>query len=536
MTVAYDDPTSYSDTMNIRHFIEKIAEKNLDKTYLYFNDQEVSYREFDRNINRVANALLKMGIRKGDRFCIMMRNCPEYLYTWFGLNKIGAVMVPINAEFREKEAHYIIEHSEARAVLTTTETLPVIRNIRKSYNVPEHVICLGRPKDDDILSFQEFYEASSPMLGETDVSMVDVATIIYTSGTTGAPKGVMQLHRTYVLCGEAYVSWLQIEPEDRLITCLPLYHMNAQVYSTMGSLAANASLVLLERFSASRFWEQAVRYQATILNYIGAMLMILFKQPPSKLDRAHRIRRTYGAPAFEDRLRDEMEKRFGFQIISGYGLTESPFGTIEPLYGPRKNLSIGKPRSHPTHPNFVKIVNDHGHELPPGNIGEIILKNAAVMKGYFKDPQRTDEVLRNGWLYTGDNAWKDEEGFFYFVDRKKDVIRRRGENISSAEIESIVDGHPKVLESAAIGVSSDISDEEIKLLIVPKPGETIYPEEIFQWCSERLARFKVPRYLEIRNSFPKTPTHKVEKYKLRQEGHDLTRCIDGKTLRTVSSK
>ncbi len=517
--------------MNIRKFIEKTAEKIPDKTYLYFNDLEISYREFDRNINRVANVLLKMGVRKGDRFCIMMRNCPEYFYTWFGLNKIGAIMVPINAEFREKEAHYIIDHSEARAVLASTETLPVIHNIRKSHNIPEQVICLSRLEGDDILSFQELYEASSPLLGETDVSIEDVATIIYTSGTTGSPKGVMQPHKTYVLCGEAYVSWLEIEPEDRLITCLPLYHANAQYYSTMGSLAANASLVLLERFSASRFWEQAVRYQATILNHIGAMLMILFKQPPSKLDRTHRIRYAYGAPAFEKRVRDAMEERFGFRILSGYALTESPFGTIEPLYAPRKNLSIGKPRSHPEHPNLVKIVDDHGVELPPGQVGEIILKNAAVMKGYFKDPQRTAEVLRDGWLYTGDNAWKDEEGFSYFVDRKKDVIRRRGENISSAEIESVMDGHPKVLESAAIGVSSDISDEEVKLLIVPKPGETIDPEEIFRWCSDRLARFKVPRYLEIRDSFPMTPTHKVEKYKLRHEGHDPARCIDRETLK-----
>lgn len=516
--------------MNIRQFLEKTAEKSPHKTYLYFKDQEIIYRQFDRNVNRVSNAVLKLGIRKGDRFCIMMRNCPEFLYTWFGLNKIGAIMVPINAEFREKEAHYIIAHSEARAVLASTETLPVVRNIRKSYNVPEHVISLGRPESEDILSFQDLCHSSSPLLGETDVSEEDVATIIYTSGTTGAPKGVMQAHKTYVLCGEAYVSWLEIESEDRLMTCLPLYHANAQYYSTMGSLAANASLVLIERFSASLFWEEAVRYQATILNHIGAMLMILFKGSPSRLDRAHRIRYTYGTPAFESQVRDAMEERFGFHILAGYALTESPFGTIEPLQTPRKNLSIGKPRTHPQHPNFVKIVDDRGRELPSGQTGEIILKNAVVMKGYFKDPLRTAEALRDGWLYTGDNAWRDEEGFFYFVDRKKDVIRRRGENISSAEIELVVEWHPGVLESAVIGVPSDISDEEVKLFIVPKPGATIKPEEIFRWCGERLARFKVPRYLEIRDSFPKTPTHKVEKYKLRQEVHDPTRCTDRETL------
>jgi crotonobetaine/carnitine-CoA ligase len=256
-------------------------------------------------------------------------------------------------------------------------------------------------------------------------------------------------------------------------------------------------------------------------------VVILLKQPENPLDRQNNIRIAYGTPALDKELQERFEKRFGLTVLSGYALTECPFGTIQPLHGIRKPKSIGIPRFHPSFENQIRVVNEQGQELPPHETGELIIKNPTVTPGYFRDPEGTQKVIRNGWLYTGDNAYRDEDGYFYFVDRKKDVIRRRGENFSSLEIEEVLSAYPKVLESAIIGIPSELSDEEIKAYIVPRPGEIILPEEIWGWCEERLARFKIPRYLEFRESLPKTATHRVEKFRLREEKEDLTKgCVD----------
>jgi crotonobetaine/carnitine-CoA ligase len=299
----------------------------------------------------------------------------------------------------------------------------------------------------------------------------------------------------------------------------------------MGSLAAGASLILVNRFSASRFWEQIRRYQATIFNFIGAMIVILMKQPKSPLDEQNTVRVAYGTPALDKEIRERFEARFGLTVLAGYALTECPFGTIQPLGGVRKPKSIGIPRFHPEFRNEIRIVNDQGEELPVGETGELIIRNPTVTPGYFRAPEETQKILRNGWLYTGDNAFRDEDGHFFFVDRKKDVIRRRGENFSSLEIEQVLNAHPKVLESAVIGIPSELSDEEIKAYLIPKTGERIDPGEIFRWCEKRIARFKVPRFLEFRKTLPKTPTHRVEKYKLRQEKKDPAEgCVDREAL------
>ena len=513
--------------MNIGNFLERSVRKNSKKIYLYYGEDQISYEKFNENVNRVANGFLSLGICKGDHVCIMLNNCPEFLYTWLGLSKIGGILVPINVAYKEQEVEYIISHSDAVAIVADRSYVSIVEAVRPRTPRLKQMIFLGEGEAPGWTPFQKMLKYPDKLEKRVKVTGDDLSTIMYTSGTTGFPKGVMVPHKAYIYSGEGYKLWADIKENDRLFTCLPLYHANAQYYSTMGSLAADASLILVERFSASKFWEQIRKYEATIFNFIGAVLLILIKQPEHENDEDNSVRLAYGAPAFEKSLQDRIEKRYGLKILSGYALTECIFGTMQPLYGVRKDQSIGLPRWHPRFKNQIKIFDDNDNEVPIGTVGELVIRNPTVMKGYYKEPELTKKILKGGWLHTGDNAYKDEDGYFYFADRKKDVIRRRGENLSSIDVESVLNAHPKVLESAVIGVPSEFSDEEVKAYIVPKPDETIDPVDLIYWCKERLAYYKIPRYIEFRTSLPKTATLRVEKYKLRSEKKDLTEgCFD----------
>lgn len=517
--------------MNLSKILEKATSKNPNKPYLFFEEKEISYNTFNKNVNKVANGFSELGVRKGDRVCIMVSNCPEFLYTWFGLSKIGGIIVPINVAFKEKETEYIVSHSESMAIVAEDNYIPIIEAVRAKTPKLSQLIHLGEEEYPAWTSFQALQQLPDELKKKVELTGEDISTIMYTSGTTGPPKGVMIPHKSYIYCGEGFTKWLDIRENDRLFTCLPLHHANAQYYSTMGSLVAGASLILVDRFSASRFWDKIRNHGATIFNFIGAMLLILIKQPESEKDKDNLVRVAYGNPALKKPIQDYIEKRYGIKIICGYALTECPFGTIQPLYGIKKEGSMGLPRQHPSFKNEVKIFDDDDNELPPGSVGELVLRNPAIMEGYFKELEITKKTLRGGWLHTGDNAYQDKDGYFYFVDRKKDIIRRRGENISSIEVENVINAHPKVLESAVIGIPSEFSEEEIKAYIVLKSGEIINPADMFNWCKERLAHFKIPRYIELMDFLPKTSTHRVEKYKLRSERRDFNeRCFDREQL------
>ncbi len=504
------------------------SRKNPDKVFLYFADQQVTYREFDENVNRAANAFLSLGVKKGDRVCFFLPNCPEYLYGWLGLAKIGGILVPINTNYKTQETRYIIHHSEAQTLLVHDSLKDVVEKIRPQTPFLRTFLSLGEEKKDaGYFSFEDSLWGSSTELRPTDVGEHDLCEIMYTSGTTGPSKGVMMDHQYWIINGYGYSYPMHVTPEDRLFTCLPLFHANAQGYTTLGALTAGASVILMEKFSATKFWDQIRHYKATIFNFIGAMLTILSKQPESEGDRDHHVRAAYGSPALQKDFKDYMERRFGISFVSGYGLTECGLCIIQPLHGLRKEGSMGLPKQIPGFGfvNQIKIVDDHGLELPRGTVGEIVIKNPAVTKGYYKDPLLTGKAIKDGWLHTGDRAWMDEDGYFFFADRKKDVIRRRGENVSSLEVENVINTHPKVLESAVIGVPSEFQDDEVKAFVIPKPDDTLDPLELIAWCKEKLAYFKIPRFIEFRTELPKTPTHRVQKYKLREEAKSKD-CFD----------
>lgn len=502
--------------LNVRSFLEDAVRRNPTATFLIWGDEEETYEQFNAHVDTAAAYWHHIGVRKGDRVAFMADNSPGFLHAWLGLAKLGAVLVAINTGFKFAEASYLVEHSEARFALIDPAHAAVFRRIEQSVPSLSSTFSLG-PADD----YDDFVSSAAQLNGHVPavhISGDDIISLIYTSGTTGKPKGVMQTHRNYVLTGQAYPYWMKMEKGDRIYACLPLFHINSQAYSTMGAIGAEGAIVLAPRFSASRFWPDVRRHGVTVFNFIGAMTVILSKSAPSAEDRNHKVRVAYGVPALPSEVRQEIEERFGIACISGFGMSETTYGLLEPVDAERKPGSMGVPRSHPdpsVPPTEVKVVDADGAEVPAGTIGELVVRNAAMMLGYFKEPEKTAEALVDGWLHTGDSAWQDEDGWFFFVDRKKDIVRRRGENVSSLEVENVISRHADVMESAVIGVPSDLTDEELCAFVVARPDHAVDPAAIVGWCADQLAAFKVPRYIEVVGALPKTPTSKVEKHRLR---------------------
>lgn len=484
-------------------FLADSMRKHPQKNIIEFQDRSLTYEEVDSLSARFARYLQEIGVTKGDRIAIKIANSPEFVISWFASAKLGAVTVPINYQYKDSETNQIIEHCSPKIILST--------KVLFSSSVPENSTLMWLDQD----SLRERSRGSSKFVGN-DILPSDPIVIIYTSGTTGAPKGVVQSHRTYVLTGLSFPKWLGLTSEDRLLTCLPLSHINAQAYSTMGTIGIGGTLILQEKFSLGSFWDQIAQSNATEFNAVGAMLMLMYKHSPQPRSD-HKVRIAYSAPSLPEEIRGEIERRFNLKVVFGYGLSESTFGFIEPVEGPRKPGSMGKIRSHPQFSNRAIIADEHDLELPVGTTGNILLQNTAIMNEYYRDERRTAEVLRNGYLHTGDLGYTDSEGFFYFVDRNSDVIRRRGENVSSSEIESVIISNSDVVECAVIGIPSELSDEDIVVFVVKRQGSVLSESDIKQWCRERLAAFKVPANVFFKESLPKSQTFRTDKKQLKKE-------------------
>lgn len=501
--------------------IEDRAERLGDKVFLRFKDQRITYNEINRYANRCANGFRGLGIKKGDKVSLMLPNCPEFIYIWFGLAKCGAVEVPVNVSFKGEFLRHIVDQSDSKVLVIAHEFLDRLKLIEDDLKKLEKVVILGdRVKEGGsgfkfpMVNFEEVFSSSEePVDGKILPS--DPISIIYTSGTTGPSKGALCPHKFYIVCAEKMLEYREGGKDDIFYTFLPLYHFNAQVLTTLTTLIAEAEMVLADRFSASRFWDEVRHYGATQFNYLGAVIPILAKQPPKPDDFNNPVRIALGAgcpPA----VMEEVERRFGIKCLEGYGMTEIGI-PIHVRVNDRRPGSCGKPMDI----YEIKLVDDEDHEVPIGEVGEFVFRPRepfTMMLGYYNMPEKTLEAFRNLWFHTGDLGRKDADGYFYFVDRKKDALRRRGENISSFEVERAVNSHPSVLESAAVAVPSEVGEDEVKICVVLKPGETLTPEELIKHCNERMPYFAVPRYVEFMESLPKTPTERVEKYKLKQAG------------------
>ena len=504
----------------LQSLLESRRAANPERPFLSCGGVTISYAQFAQRIEAAARGLAARGVSSGDRVGVMAANSAHYAVLFFALARLGAVMVPVNPEFGEREAGYILQHAGVRAIAASPSAIDVARAATRPlapapwfFSLEEELDCIAR-------------EAGAlPPEPSADATCL----ILYTSGTTGFPKGVMHGQRSFVLAGEGFVARMWLQPDDRLLCILPLFHINALFYSLAGALAAGARLVLAERFSASTFWRTAAESGATQVNIIAAIGNILARRPRSEFDARHRLRVIYGAPISPELERVFREEFHVPVLIEGYGMTEIPGAANNPFDGDKRPNSMGKPAVHPD-PEVkfaeLRLVDDAGREVPAGEVGEIWAKTPILMQGYYRDPAQTAGSIEDGWFKTGDLARRDADGYFYFVARKKDIIRRRGENISGAEIDRVVGDHPAVLLCAAIPVPSELGEDEILAAIVKKPGVDVSAPEIAAWCRERLAAIKVPRYVAFVESLPLTATQRVQKFQLRQDASLRVRAID----------
>jgi len=516
----YDDYITKEDIiMNLRELVNNQAKKYKDKTFMYWEDITISYSQIDELTNKVANILYNLGIRKGDKVSVYLPNMPEYVYLYLGIPKIGAVTGPVNALFKAREVKFVVEHSEARIIITIPKLMEVINEIKDKLPKVEHVIVIG-DKIEGTLNFWELMDKTTNnpppeiSINEKD----DPAAILYTSGTTGFPKGVLQTHFNIRRDAEMIKDFLKVEEHYRFMLILPLFHVNAQIVTVMAPFIIGASCILTPGFSAQTHWETVAKYKASTFSAVPTILSILLKMPHENLDLSSLEFVICGAAPLPVEVFREFEEMFKCRIVEGYGLTE---GTCASSVNPiptdtedrRKIGSIGIPLPG----NEMKIVDSDGNDLPPNSKGEIIVKGDNVMKEYFKNPEANAQTLKDGWLYTGDIGHIDEDGFFYITDRKKDMIIRGGENIYPREIEEVLYSHPAVSLATVIGVRDKIYGELPKAFIVLKEGKLATTEEILKFSKENLADFKVPKYIEFRDSLLMTPTGKIMKQALRDE-------------------
>ena len=496
--------------------LDHAASRDGDRAAIRCGGSDVAVAGLRDDSLSLAGALAAHGIEPGDRVALMMGNVPEFLVAWFGILRAGAIEVPVHSAYRGLLLEHILRESGARVLVCDAGLADRLQGLV----VPElrHVIVRGAEPDAVAgIGASGFGAAlaSPPLTHGPPVTPDDVACILYTSGTTGPSKGAVLTHRANLQLARANVELMEYTAADVLYTAFPLFHVNAKFTSVVSSMLAGARLVLDDRLSASRFWETMRDHGVTSFNYMGTMLSMLAKQPARADDRDHPVQRAYGGGC-GGALWLEFEERFGVRLHEHYGMTEIGIATWN-TRTVRRPGSCGRAA-----PYFEVRVADAGDvEVPVGEIGEIQIRSrhpGTILREYWARPEETISATRNLWFHTGDRAWCDEDGFFHYVDRLKDSIRRRGENVSSWEIESVLDVFPGVRESAAYGVPSDLGEDDVMVALVLEPGTELDVEALVAHCSARLAYFAVPRYLRVCDELPKTPSQRVQKFRLREDG------------------
>ncbi|MGV0791193.1 AMP-binding protein [Mycolicibacterium sp. XJ1819] len=508
---------------NINDLLRERATAHPDKEFLVFEDAEgqvrsFTYGEWLNAVEALAAGLDRIGVKADTKVALRMRNCPELLMSWFAVARLGAVSVLTIAQSSARETHHVTSHSDAEVVITEAEYLSIYDELRSELPALRSVIVIGA--NQPLPTATRFDEVSVSGGQPPEISQSPDAPIqmLFTSGTTAQPKAVVLTHANCLHAGERESMIQGLEPSDRLLTCLPFFHVNAQSVTMLSALTLGATAIFLQAFSASKFMAQVRRHRATQATMGSTIAQTLLAQPERSDDGNHELRRVTYAININDDQKVAFESRFNVRFMNAYGLTEAmTVVSATPVFGDQRWPSIGRPVAD----RLIRLVDKDRRPVALGEVGEIAVHGRpgyTLMKQYYKDEAATADAIQDGWLYTGDLGRFDEDGYLYFVDRVKDMIKRAGENVSATEVESVLMTHPAITEAAVIGVPDPVRDEAVKAFVVLTPGAELPREALTDFCRKRLAPFKVPTIIEYRTDLPRTSVGKVEKKQLRSHG------------------
>nr|WP_239639831.1 AMP-binding protein [Haloferax gibbonsii] len=431
-------------------------------------------------------------------------------FTFFGNAYLDAVTAPSNPEYKPRELRHSLELSQPKLLVTTSELAETAVEAAEDTSVE---IIVTTDESTDFESLHQLAATADKLSATHDSGCDAVGLHMYTSGTTGPPKAVECTHENWTLSAIDFQKRMQFTHEDTLLTALPLFHANAQVYSTLGAAAAGANVVIYPKFSSSNWWDWCRKHDVTEFNAMGSMLKVLDNKPAESSDSDNPVERVFsaGTPA---ELIEPFEDRFSLQVVEGYSLTEDTMLVLNPVDKSKRRIgSVGLPPAE----KRIQIVDKDGNPVPQGTRGEIVMDCPAIMKGYYRQPEKTAEAIQDGWFHTGDYGRIDEDGFVYFLDRKKDIVRRGGENISSFEVEGVIKALDAVDEVAVVPTPDEYYTEVVTALVKVKDGYEITETDVINQCEQHLSHFKIPRYVSFVRLFPYTPTGKIQKQQLREK-------------------
>lgn len=495
--------------------LEQRAAKCGSKDFLRFHGARITYADFAAQACDYAARFAALGIRRGEVTPTFFPNGPPAAATWFALMRIGAVWAPINSEFRGAQLVHALTMTGARRVIVDARYLQeVAAAVPLVHGIEEFIVhgdvALPVIAGVRVLRLEDLPRGDIPPIAPVDAA--DVAMIQFTSGSTGVSKAVQLSHGYLVGQAELTSKYFDLRDSDVVYCPFPLYHWDATIGTVMGALVRGATAALADRFSVSRFWDDVRTFEATMFDFMGATLTFLFERPATPRDREHKVRLAWGLPMPD--FREAFEARFGFPLLEGYGSTEGGVCVFQELGRTYPLGSCGK-----LAPEFeLKLMKEDGSPAAVGEVGEIVTRPhdpTLMMSGYLNMPEVNAELIRDGWYYSGDLGRLDAEGYLYFAGRKKDIIRRRGENISALEIEREVARHPAVLEAAAFGVPSPFTEEDVAVAVVLLPGMMVTEAELKSFCEGRMARYMRPEHIIFLDELPKTVTQKVAKADLK---------------------
>ncbi len=527
------------ESLTLDRLLELRARTSADKPYLLFGDRRWTYAELQHSVEALAGGLAQAGVGADTHVGVHLSNRPEFVVLFLAVARIGAVLVPTNTALKPDELGYILNHADVSFMVTEARHADCVLAGMAACPALRTIVVLDQPEGPAPNGVRRIewnaLSAAGAYLPPNPAAADSTSLIMYTSGTTSLPKGVMIAHRSVLAAGHAWMWLAGFTPKDRTMSGFPLFHANALFFSCVGSMVWGGSYVLLPEFRPTRYLEFARQYDVTHFNFAGPAMGIMLQQPPDRSDSDHRVRVVHNAMGSSGLIAD-WSRRFDIAVVMIYNLTECALATGTPVSGPRavKVGSIGWPAPSLPSPTEVRLVDEDGRDVGDSEIGEILLRGPGLMTGYYKDPPRTAEAIRGGWLHTGDAAYRDADGCYWYADRLKDMIKPGGENVSSAEVEGVLAAHPAIAEAGVFGVEDPVYGEQIKASVRLRPEidpGSVPPAALVAWCRERLAPFKVPRFIEYREApLPRgVGGAKILKRELRREKADpIAGCFDAR--------